>query len=920
MNYWILEVHSTAAQTGENLIGRKVQHYKILEKLGQGGMGVVYKAQDTKLKRTVALKFLPPDLVRDEEAKERFVKEAQAASALEHPNICNIHEINQTKDGHMYICMAYYEGDTLKERIAKGPMKLESVLGVSREIADGLSRAHGRGIVHRDIKPANIFLPEDGPIKILDFGVAKLSDQTGMTRTGTTLGTVAYMSPEQARGEKVDQRTDIWSLGVIIYEMVTGRVPFRAEKFPAVIYGILNEQPEPVTALRTGVPLELERIINKCLEKKPEDRYQTSADLSTDLRRSARFLDVAPTATVTVPTDLTRKQRKPLLSKKQVIFGSVLLAAFAAGALLAYGILNLFGFGIQGEQPGGDESVQTAAGAETEQKSELVFSQLTSSGGLVAFPTWSPDGEWVAYSSDEAGSMDIWKRPLEGGEAQRITDSEFNEIQPAWSPDGRNIAYSSDQDQGSIFLIPSDGGAPHQIRDSSGTPIHGRNPVWSPDGKTLAYDLMGDIFLVNYSGGEPRLLVGGTSAAPFPVWGTEGERLIFWNRTKGDIHVVSVADEAVEPLGLIPSGEEVSGLAWSGDGTRLFYSRGPFGGNKSLWSVAIDPASGKPSGDPRPMTNSLTDDVHCSLSPSGDMVAFTVRNLERHLWAYNLNSNTGMPTGQPRQLTTRGGSNYYPALSPDGSMLLYTSHRSAKGVLYYLRINDGIEKKVTRDWARSTREVHSSFSPDGVQIAYSTTSRGSYEIWRIPSLDSVGLPVTETEHPSRDSCAAWSPTGDSIAIYSNRAGNWDIWSVRVNGDAAPQQLTDWPSNENYPSWSPDGSTVAFRTDRNGNADIWLVDADGANPRQYITHPAEEGWAAWSPDGKWFYFTSDRSGLFNVWMIPVGGGEVRQVTDFKGLARGLPEAALYTKFAVASTLLIVPLETRKGEIFILENVK
>ena len=266
------------------MIGMTVSHYKILEKLGEGGMGVVYKAEDTKLKRTVALKFLPPELTRDPEAKERFTHEAQAASALDHNNICTVFEIDESPEEQMFMAMANYEGESLKERIEKGPLKLEEALDIAIQISEGLNKAHGKGIVHRDIKPANIFLTNDCVVKILDFGLAKLAGRTKLTKTGTTLGTFAYMSPEQTRGEEVDHRTDIWSLGVLLYEMVTGHLAFKGDYEQAVVYSIVNEEPEPITGLRTGVPLELERIVNKAIKKNPAERYQNVNDVLVDLR------------------------------------------------------------------------------------------------------------------------------------------------------------------------------------------------------------------------------------------------------------------------------------------------------------------------------------------------------------------------------------------------------------------------------------------------------------------------------------------------------------------------------------------------------------------------------------------------------------------------------------------------------------
>ena len=266
------------------MIGKIISHYKIMEKIGEGGMGEVYKAEDTKLGRFVALKFFPADLRADEEKKERFIREAMTTSQLDHANICTVHEIDETNDGRMFICMSLYEGGTLTEKIKDGPLQLEEVIDVSIQVAQGMEKAHEKGIVHRDIKPQNLIETNDGVVKIVDFGLAKLIGQKDLTQEGITVGTVGYMSPEQARGEEVDQRTDIWSLGVVIYEMVTGQLPFKGEYAQAVIYSILSEEPEPITSLRSKIPLEVERIVNKCLSKKCADRYQHLDELIADLR------------------------------------------------------------------------------------------------------------------------------------------------------------------------------------------------------------------------------------------------------------------------------------------------------------------------------------------------------------------------------------------------------------------------------------------------------------------------------------------------------------------------------------------------------------------------------------------------------------------------------------------------------------
>jgi serine/threonine protein kinase/tetratricopeptide (TPR) repeat protein len=320
------------------MIGKTISHYKIYEQLGAGGMGVVYKAEDTKLKRTVALKFLPPQLSSDKEAKERFVHEAQSASALDHPNICTIHEIGETDDGQSYIAMACYDGVSLRDRIAgvdgvgavrEPPLrsKIDESINIIIQIAQGLQKAHEKGIVHRDIKPANIMITADGTTKILDFGLAKLAGQTRLTKTGSTVGTAAYMSPEQAKGDPVDQRTDIWSLGVVMYEMLSGKLPFQGDYEQAMIYSIINEQPLPPTVLNEDISSELEQIINKCLAKNPEERYQSIDELLADFKGVSQDLDIS--FDKSLPKLISRLWRKKIVRSFLLAFSIIIMLAFS---------------------------------------------------------------------------------------------------------------------------------------------------------------------------------------------------------------------------------------------------------------------------------------------------------------------------------------------------------------------------------------------------------------------------------------------------------------------------------------------------------------------------------------------------------------------------------------------------------------
>ncbi len=314
------------------MVGKTISHYKILEKLGEGGMGVVYKAEDTKLKRTVALKFLPQNTFAGEEEKNRFIREAQSAASLEHSNIFTVYEIDEA-DGQIFIAMAFIDGESLKEKIEKGPMKLKEAVNIACQVCDGLYEAHEKGIVHRDIKPANIMITSKGQVKIMDFGLAKAVGRSRLTKTKSSMGTVAYMSPEQTNGEDVDSRSDVWSLGVVLYEMISGQLPFKGDYEQAILYSVMNEDAESLTSLRPGVPLGLQRVVEKALAKNPEERYQNVDEMLVDLRIVGNELESG-----TKKTAVPKRNRK--INKKVVVIAG---AAFLVLILMALGYIFLVG-------------------------------------------------------------------------------------------------------------------------------------------------------------------------------------------------------------------------------------------------------------------------------------------------------------------------------------------------------------------------------------------------------------------------------------------------------------------------------------------------------------------------------------------------------------------------------------------------
>jgi len=333
----------------------------------------------------------------------------------------------------------------------------------------------------------------------------------------------------------------------------------------------------------------------------------------------------------------------------------------------------------------------------------------------------------------------------------------------------------------------------------------------------------------------------------------------------------------------------------------------------------MDPNTLEPLGNLVRLTISPHEERNCSLSPDGTKLAYADWHIERHLYSIPRNHDTGLIAGEAQQITSKGQLNYYPGLSPDGELLVWTQQNSGQGLLYYMRLSEQLAHKATPRWERSNREVGASLSAQN-QVVFASTIRGSYELWRMEQFGGVMLPLTRTQQPTSDGQTAWSPDGQRILFYSNRAGNWDIWSIDVSGKSEPHQLTTWPSNELYPAWSPDGAWIAFLSDRQGNPDIWKVDQNGRTFRSYVEHPAEEGPFAWSPDGRFFYFSSNRSGKFNIWFMPASGAPANQFTQYQEYGFGLAESSLYTKFAVSQSELIVPLERRESNIYILENLQ
>ncbi len=478
------------------MVGKNLSHYKILEELGRGGMGIVYKGEDTKLHRTVAIKVLPAAALSSDDDRARFYREARAAASLSHPNIAVIHEIDEavpegSKDDDLrpFIAMEFIEGDTLEDRIKQGPMKLEEAVRIASEIASALEAAHENDIVHRDIKAANVMLTAKGSAKVLDFGLAQTAQSTKLTRMGSTLGTVANMSPEQARGEEVDARTDLWALGVTLYEMVAGRHPFGGDYEQAVVYSIMNEEPEPLTAVRTGVPMGLEWIVSKCLAKNAADRYQTATDLLVDLRNVDLMTSGMSRLSGTV------SETRPIQAAKETVFRepkpSLVSVAKGAWPLIAVASIVMFGLGYLAFSGGNPQLSITA-----EQKYPIYLEGIFDA----AWPTVSPTSEYLAFSGvDTLGQSGIFLFHVKSAE---IT-----------------------------YVDGTDGGFWLQF---------------SPDGSQLAFAMAGAAFVVTMPTGVPKKVV---SRALFPVW-ESAESLLFFDQSSSGTLRINLESGDITPVAM----------------------------------------------------------------------------------------------------------------------------------------------------------------------------------------------------------------------------------------------------------------------------------------------------------------------------------------------------------------------------------
>jgi len=785
------------------MIGKSILHYTITEKLGEGGMGVVYKAEDTKLERTVALKFLSQSLMGGKEENERFKREAKAAAALNHPNIAHVYAVDEV-DGQAFIAMEYVEGKSIEEIVgatgpaAAGPLPLDDAINYAIQIAAGLQAAHEKGVVHRDIKSANIMVTDKGVVKIMDFGLAKLANRSKMTVQGTTLGTAAYMSPEQAQGESVDHRSDIWSLGVVLYEMVSGQMPFKGDYEQAVIYSILHEEPEPLTALRSGLPIALDGIIAKAMAKDPNTRYQHVDELPADLKALAgpgSSLSRIASASVIVP---------PAETKKLVKFPWMMASLFLVCAAVFATLYFL-------RPPARENTMRFVIPPENE------FSNYSS---VVV----SPDGRSLVIGSEFKSQNLLWLRPLNALEASPLAGTEDGEY-PFWSPDSRYIAFfaggklkkvaagggpsqvlcdapstfggswsksniiifSAEINQG-LMKVSAFGGVPEIMKSqaASGSRFSIRWPIFMPDGNHFLY------FLRSFDEGNSSIMAGSLNS-PEVRKVMESNNSVIYSKA-GYLLFVQESTVMAQPFDAdkIKLGAQPVSVA-QGVGTRinlnladfsvsdngiLVYGAGRITKRRLLW---FDRAGKEISA-----IGPKADYFDVVLSPGNDKVAVQRNSGSNNadIWILDLLNNI------PTRFTINSFIEDDPVWSPDGKTLIFSSPRNGFRDIYVKPSDGSREEKPLL--ISPTIKIPTSWSIDGKYLLF-TDDRDL----KILPLEGEEKPLPYLVSKFEEQYAYFSPNGKWVAYTSNESRQWEVfvqafpksggkWQISQNGGAQPK--------------------------------------------------------------------------------------------------------------------------------------
>ena len=845
-----------------------ISHYEILEPLGEGGMGTVYRAVDTRLRRPVAIKVLRQEGDPNPESRKRFVQEARAASALNHPHIITIYDIGE-EAGASFIAMEYVAGPSLADVVKRERLGIGDALKYAIQIADALATAHAAGIVHRDLKPANIVVSDKGSIKVLDFGLAKLieatrfdpggapdttktesADERLRTEEGTILGTAAYMSPEQAEGKPADARSDVFSFGVVLYEMITGRRAFHGDSKMSTLVAILTQEPEPPSRIVTGLPRDLEKIIVRCLRKSADRRWQSMADLKVALEELREEHESGTSATA-APTIAVGVRPRPAW-----LWLGVAAILVAVGAIVAMGPWR--------------QVISEDGGAPRQS-----LARLTSDLGWTDYPAVSRDGKLLAFASDRGGdgNLDIWVQQIPDGSPVRLTRDGADDIDPSFSADGSRIAFHSNRAGGGVYVVPTLGGEERLLAERA------YSPRFSPDGAWIAYGIAESpgsrIDIAPAAGGPARTLTAGFYLAQAPAWSADGRHLVFWGQRERDVapdgtvdwYVASVSDSVVvrtdaRRVLLRERFQGFHGLpvpdAWVGAGNRIIF-HGHVGDSWNMWQVPLSPGAWRVSGPAARATFGTTDEASASATPDGRMV-FISRTLAADVWRLPIDADSGRVQGALRRVTEDAADDYDPTLSADGATMVYRSRRAGQFDIVLKNLGTGAETILTH----TPPDEYPAVSADGTKVAYSFRQDGKMPVFVVAAGGGAA-------HQVCDDCGEveqWSPDGGGIVYLTSDDPSAVGW-VKVGGPPNSRWLKHPRYGIYNPRFSPDGGWVAFnaRPDRLAPARIFIARVQGS------VAAAESDWVpvsddgeapAWSPKGTLLYFWSDRDGSPCLW--------------------------------------------------------
>jgi len=854
------------------MIGTTLGHYRILELLGKGGMGEVYLADDTRLQRRVALKILARELASDPDRRERFEREARAVAALNHPNIVTIHSVEEV-NGVPFLTLELIDGRTLADLIPDGGLELDRVLTLAIPLADAVGAAHQRGITHRDLKPANVMITADGRVKVLDFGLAKVKEdarlaaEAGMptgalTGDGRIVGTVAYMSPEQAEGRTIDQRSDVFSLGVILYEMATGMRPFTGDTQMSILSSIMRDSPKPVTEAKRSLPRDYSRIVTRCLSKDVEDRYQTAKDVRNDLRALKNDL----TSGEIVPVSGSGESPAPVAirSVSRGFFVGV-VAAVAVVSVVAALVLR--------------SRAAAVAPAASRPFDPMTLTRLTTTGaaGLASI---SGDGRYVAHVAIKGGQQSLWLRQIATtSNVEIVPPADVRYVGLAFSPDGDHIYYTTykrGSNLGLMYQIPVLGGGARLIVEDIDTAA-----TFSPDGSRIAF-LRGDpdahassVIVANADGSNQRKLATRTRPADFPLlgvaWSPDGKTIAASGAHDGQLRGELVAVDATtgaERLIATPDWRVVSQLAWLPDGSGLIVNAQESAGEASNQVFFV----GQPGGEVRRITNDLSSYAGLSLSPDGKSFV-CIRNERRStIWTQPV-----ADAARSVAVATDAGSDdgiHGMAWSPDGR-IVFTTEASGNPDIWIMASDGSQRVQLT---SAPGQDISPRVTPDGRYIVFVSDRDGGLRLWRM-GLDGSGATRLSSDLVARGR-GALSPDGKWI-YYSEVSSK--LRKVSIDGGTsttvfATDDATALPPGFHEPMLSPDGSLVAGHyTDAAARAErIALVPLAGGPARLFPAVPAS---ATWAPDGKALIYIDTRGGISNLMRQPVAGGTPTPLTKF-----------------------------------------